>query len=1110
VTPDPPDQAVRVAATTQLDTTLFVEAGAGTGKTTMLVDRVVALVSTKTARMDQIAAITFTEAAAAELRDRLAQKFESLATDDPEDPVSAAVNALDASAVTTLHGFSRKILAEQPFAVGLPPLFEVADASSSRVAFDERWGRFVNELLGDPVHEDMVVRALSCGMTWERLRVAALACEENWDLLEDQVETPALPPPLKSQRLVDLLRQAVDLRTECSDSNDTLFVHLTTRTVPILTLIGQASGEIDLLQILSGTSGLRASKAGRKENWTTSSVGVARKEDVLSLLREAESERVQLIDQTVQWVLTRLFGAINSFTLDAAAERRSSGRLAFHDLLVLARQLVRDHPTARAELHDRYTHILIDEFQDTDPIQAELAMYLAAGRAADATGSMHAEWEDLPIPPGRLFFVGDPKQSIYRFRRADINLFMKVKDRVVGDALPLTTNFRSRPGIVAWVNAVFGGVFGQGEPGKQPNYVPLEPFEDHGRDNERGLAPVIVLGSRAMNDSADGVRAAQANDIVAAIATMHAEGWLLGDPAQPLRYADVAVLVRTRTGLPILEEAFRTAGVPYQLESSSLVYESDEVQQLLATLRAIDDPTDALSVLATLRSPGFGCGDDDLYAHHAAGGGWDPRSVPTDLHGPVADALGVLGSYHDMRWWSSVGALVSQVVADRHLMSLALADDRPRETWRRIRFLMDQARLFDESNGGDLRAFLRWTNHQSEDGARVTEAILPESDDDAVRISTVHAAKGLEFPVTILLGLQTGQNSQRAPLLFGPQGRELCLKKGIETPGYDACLQEERQMELFEQQRLLYVAATRARDVLIVSVHRNVATKLSLATQVVEQCERCPDLWSDGSELCLTPELTRSHPSAELGSVTPDDEQHRAAFERERVDALSRAAVPRTIAATGVRRLAEMEEPVESGLTAQAGEELLQRPDSSAVQHRGRAGTAIGRAVHAVLQLIDLSTGENLPALAAVQAAAEGVPERTSEVRQLVQAALDSDLVHQAVASDRYWREVYVGVPVGERVLEGFIDLLFETPEGLAVVDYKTDRLSDQAGPGDIASRYRLQGASYAVAVREALGKPVFSCSFLILGQHGATVAPLEDLALAMTEVEKILHSPVL
>jgi ATP-dependent helicase/nuclease subunit A len=165
--------------------------------------------------------------------------------------------------------------------------------------------------------------------------------------------------------------------------------------------------------------------------------------------------------------------------------------------------------------------------------------------------------------------------------------------------------------------------------------------------------------------------------------------------------------------------------------------------------------------------------------------------------------------------------------------------------------------------------------------------------------------------------------------------------------------------------------------------------------------------------------------------------------------------------------------------------------------------------VHAVLQLIDLDTGDNLHGLAQTQAVAEGVGERVGEVRELVRVALDSDLVRQAVASGRYWREVYVGVPVGERVVEGFIDLLFETPEGLVIVDYKTDRIGDDTEATGVAEHYRWQGASYALAAQRALGRRVASCTFLVLGRTAALVAPLENLELAVAEVADLLSRPV-
>jgi ATP-dependent exoDNAse (exonuclease V) beta subunit len=1092
----PTDQSVRDAATSDLEHTIFLEASAGTGKTSLLVERVVALVMQGRARMDQIAAITFTEAAAAELRDRLSQRFDELAGHDPDGRAAAASAALDVSAVTTLHGFARKILAEHPLPVGLPPSFDVADASASRVAFDQRWHRFVDSLLRSKIHEELVARALSVGMTWPQLRQVAICAEENWELL-DRAEHGRPRPTVDAGRLVARLEEALSWRAHCSDPGDRLAEFLEQHTSAHLTALRDVSDELDLLQVVAGLPPLGAGNRGQKGRWMHRAEGRPVKDEALRALAQAEVERARLMDDTVQWVLSSVFDLIVDFTLEAAEERRRSGHLAFHDLLVVARQLVRDHPAARRELQFRFTHLLIDEFQDTDPLQVDLALRLGADASAEVFDG--AARTTVVLRPGGLFFVGDPKQSIYRFRRADIEVFMKTRDSVGATPLQLSTNFRSRPGIVEWVNAVFGAMMGDGVPGAQPGYQPLTAFADSGEDPPHGMRPVILLGREPVDGPVTSVRQVQAGEVAAAIATMRTEAWPIGADAHPLRYADVAILVRSRTGLPLLEAALSSAGVPYRLESSSLVYHSAEVAQLLAILRAVDDPTDAVNVLAALRSPAFGCADDELCAHRAVGGTWDPSLAGAGT-GPVAGALAELRAAHAGKWWKSVSTLVSDVVVDHNLLALALTEGRPRESWRRIRFLLDQARLFDESHGGDLRGFLRWVDHQQEEGAQVTEAILPESDDDAVRISTMHAAKGLEFPVTVLLGLETQSNNECPSLLFTDEGPQLCVKRTFESPGYAAALVAERQMDRFEQRRLCYVAATRARDILMVSLHRPVHSAGTLAAEILEQCTRCPETWVDGSVLARPTVVPRPTPAAPFDDLLFDAEE-REHFAKERAVLLEHSAVPRTIAATSVHRLAR-----ESAL---APMHACSEPEGWEGRHttsRGRAGTAVGRAVHAVLQAIDLASGADLSPLTRTAAATEGIPERAGEVGDLVRSALESDVIRQAVAMGTYWREVYVGVPVGGRVLEGFIDLLFETPAGLVVVDYKTDRSGGD--DHEILDRYGPQGASYALAAQLSLGRPVSTCIFLILSRQGAREVALSDLSRDMAEVEDLLQSP--
>ena len=395
---------------------------------------------------------------------------------------------------------------------------------------------------------------------------------------------------------------------------------------------------------------------------------------------------------------------------------------------------------------------MIDEFQDTDPLQTEIAYLLAAADDADPSRP-----EDS-LEDGRLFFVGDPKQSIYRFRRADIELYQRVQGRFEADTERLVQNFRSTPGVIDWVNAVFGSLIGhEARPG-QAAYIALDaarPAVDGPR--------VTVLGG-PVDGNAEEVRDAEALEIARIIrgvkdrrTSVFAGG--NGDGTERWRdaeFKDVAILSPTRTGLDRLLPALEEADIPYRLESRSLVYDTPEVRDLLTILGAIDDPTNQVALVAALRSPAFACSDVALFGYRDAGGAWDYRRDPPpglDPAHPVVEGMRWLRDAYLDRWWRPVGTLVELVIRERRLLELAFVDRRPRERWQRLRFLLDQARAFQDAGGRTLREFLLWAARQAEDEVRIVEQVVPEVDEDAVRIMTVHAAKGLEFPVTVLCGL---------------------------------------------------------------------------------------------------------------------------------------------------------------------------------------------------------------------------------------------------------------------------------------------------------------------------------------------------------------------
>jgi ATP-dependent exoDNAse (exonuclease V) beta subunit len=1112
----PPDHAQRARVTTALDATLFVEAGAGSGKTRSLVERIVALVTVAGVPMGEIAAITFTDKAAAELRDRVRRTLEGVAQQESglvADRAHAALGELDGAAVSTLHAFAQRLLTEHPLAAGLPPRVEVADELTSQLAFEERWATYLDELLdparlaSQPDDELALVLLLDARRPIEALRDIALEFERNWDLVAEHVHGRARPPlaPLDVGPLVGPLLAVAAERVH-GDDGDKLVADLAT----IESLAQQLAGTTELRdqhRVLGRLGGLKPAK-GNKQKWK----GGPYRNDLDPLRRQVDDELAACraaAREVSEAALRRLAAHLAEFTLAAAQERRREGRLAFHDLLVLARGLLRDpvHGQAtRAILHQRYTRLLLDEFQDTDPIQLEIAVLLgvdpAVGAAEAAAGGAGA-W---PVP-GRLFFVGDPKQSIYRFRRADIATFLATPGRLAAEPVTLSANFRTTGAVVAWVNGTFARLITE-EPGAQPAYQPLTAVRE---TDLAGPAVLTFGGVHHDKPPAPAMRAREVAD-VAEVVRRAVGSWEVvcaDGERRPARYGDVAILIPTRTILDPLEDALDESSIPFRTESSSLAYASREVRALLLALRAIDDPSDDLALVSTLRSPLFGCSDADLLRWRAERGArWSTVTgeLPARLDGddPVHDAMVVLRALAAERYWHAPAELLDRLVRDRRVLEVAAGQRRARDVWRRVRYLIDQARAWREAGGRGLRDYLAWAYRQASDSIRVTEAVLPETDHDAVRIMTIHAAKGLEFPIVVLAGLTTQPRSSRAgvDVIWTPAGPQLRLDDTFVTRDYEVTRQLDEQLDEHERRRLLYVGCTRARDHLAVSVHCRAAGSPSRRSTLAELvAEHCAGL--DRAHLDELRELEPAGPAGPVASVapaagTPPAAFDLAAWEAEQAALVATAGRPHTVAATTLAGHVgpEPHHGDDPGL-AKGGVDLDLPP-----WRKGRYGTAIGRAVHAVLQTIDLATGEGLEEAAAAQAAAEGVIGREGTIVALARSALRAPVVHDAVTAPSRWREVLVAAPIGERLLEGYIDLLFRTDDGLVVVDYKTDQPRDEADMDARVARYRRQLAAYALAIGHVTGEEVLRAVLVFCATRGpAREREVPDLGAAMEEV---------
>jgi ATP-dependent helicase/nuclease subunit A len=769
---------------------------------------------------------------------------------------------------------------------------------------------------------------------------------------------------------------------------------------------------------------------------------------------------------------------ITHFVSEDTTDRGRMGELTFSDLILRTRDLLAANPDAVTSLRERCDALLIDEFQDTDPLQVEIALLFARYPGTDR------------LEPGRLFLVGDPKQSIYRFRRADMGIYSRVKDLIGttdGLAPVLASSYRSQPAVIAWVNRVFQQMIGEGDaPAVQPAYESIHPMR---RDDLAG--PAVGSFGEAITDgrNAREVRIAEAADAAALCRTAVSEGWDVFDQTteavRPAAYKDIALLMPTRGILVALERALAAEGVPYRVEGGSLVYRTQEVRDLINLLTAVDDPADEVAVVATLRSPAFACSDVELAEHRLGGGSFDYLRSQSSGSDKVKTTLEDLKKYHEERNRCSLAAFVERIVAERSLVETGILFHGDRNSFRRMRFVVEQARTFESAGPESLRGFVLWLEQRGLREILDNEGAGLDDDEDAVRLMTIHAAKGLEFPIVLMVGMAYMPRHERRTYLSDVAAGTVAVSIGskgrrFEVGPYEELQLAESQHTNAEFARTLYVAATRARDHLIFSLYR----KGDGANSAAGRIESAAGSKGIPSIAPRSADGQRAAPFAEL-EIDEPAERSVGAFEIARLALVGAARGRQFTSATAEVRKGGDPTP-----------EKRDEEDPGEPWARGRGGTRLGRAVHATIQSLPLDADDSLiAAFSRAQAVAEAIPQRESDVTRLVRQALSSEAAGRARAAARALREVPFAIQSGDVTLEGYADMVIETAEGLEIVDWKTDQIS----PDQIERRledYRLQAGLYAWGLGRATGWHVHRVTYVFVSA-GREVSPGEPGALA-------------
>ncbi len=804
--------------------------------------------------------------------------------------------------------------------------------------------------------------------------------------------------------------------------------------------------------------------AGRQGNWPDIGAARATAQEALDALRAtlaaARSE-----------ALAALLGYAVDFVMRDARDRGREGKLVFDDLILRVRELLRDKLAARHLIRERFDCLLIDEFQDTDPLQVEMAWAFASD---PNTGILDA---------GRLFLVGDPKQSIYRFRRADMAVYSATRGRVAQAAglLPeLTLNRRSRGQVVAWVNNVFLGVIGTGDaPEFQPPYREIDAWRDTALKG-----PGVGWLGEAIEQPAREVRRREAQAVAAQVRAAPDGGWEVEDrdtrAVRPAAYRDIAILVPTRAILLPLERALQDAAVPYRVEGGSLVYGTQEVRDLINCLTAIDDPADEVAVVGALRSPAYACSDVDLARFRLEGGRFDYLNRGQDQReGPVPPALASLRAFHQTRHEFSLAALVERFLADRGLVEVGILDQAGRNSFRRARFMVEQARAFEGGGPESLRAFVGWLERRAGRAVLDNEGAGLDDDEDAVRVLTIHGAKGLEFPIVFLAGLGASVAADRRVFGIDRTTGEIAVTAGTQGRGQfmlgpvQQINSQEAQHLRAERDRLLYVAATRARDHLVVSLYHKQGAPDTSAGRLIDHGGR-----EGAVELPALPAAPASRRNG-LETLDVDLAGPPEEFEEARRDLVTGAVKRRFTSATAL------------------GPQLKRETsDETEPWARGRGGTHAGRAVHAALQSVGWDAGdEEVAAVAAAQAVAEAIPDRAAEVARLVRAALGTQAASRARAAARALREVPFAMPLDGLLVEGFADVVIDGDDGIEIVDWKTDDVSEREAAERLRG-YELQAGLYVLGLEAATGRKVTRVTYVFV-RAGLELSPGEPAALA-------------
>lgn len=962
------DQPARQRIETDFIPNILVEASAGSGKTHSLVTRLVNGLECGHYKASNLAVVTFTVKAASELRLRLRSKMGH----------SGILKNCDEIFIGTIHSFCAEMIRQFPLEAGIAPGFEeIDDARDAQIQ-----SLALNQLLLQPVGRSLLRLVTELGGGRTELRAAfARLCQ--YSELEYPVEPQTRPNLDQAWREIDIFCE----RLAPLIPNQPLEVKCTLLSQCRRLLQRAKEWDRDKVGLLWGLlTHIDRTEKGTPKWWPD---GRAQMTQVQNLLQEFQAEVAQphLHDWRC-YLYSRMIPVLQEARERCKQLRKSLGLMSFHDLLLGATRLVREHSNARRALAQRFRHILVDEFQDTDPLQAELLFHLAS----QPTSPDMVDWREIQLRPGALFLVGDPKQSIYRFRRADIQTYQFVKEKIEqqgGSLLCLVTSFRTSDRLCQVLNAALQTLLPPQATPTQAAFAPLKAAnpDSQPEDSESPIYQLSITSSRT-----EQVAKSEAQ-LVAQLLAQEAEA-----------FQDILILTPRRKQVLHYYRALTQAGIPCQAALEEMPLEEDSIA-LLQLLVAILDPNDRASRIGALRGPVLGHSDEELYLYFSSG--WNKSSDLDSTVDPVSRSLQWLEELKIKISKLGAGAAVEIVARESGLYSKA-----PEQMANLVAHFSRQL-----DSGQSLLSDIQELLETESISVNVIAQPFIHGQPTRIRIMNVHKAKGLEADWVLLAAPTDGLPVRVDHVVQQERAYTILASDQVvlaHPPNWQMLQTQEQEYLQAEIDRLIYVAATRARRRLTIG-HWQTDSSAGLRTWQ-KLLDRCSHVTNHVFKECSPPvDITKERLPLQSGHL-----------DRRQSQALEALAAPswRRITATG----------------------LNHGCSTSTLNLDGPGGAAWGHLIHQLLEHAVRDPDMERTQLEALArwfvwqepTLADYVEEAISQVEQIRQ----TEFWRRVISSQQRLVEVPFGHRQGQDYLFGVIDLALEHNHSWDIVDYKTDKKS--------------------------------------------------------------------